>query len=298
MLEQTYLKKTKFVSFGKVKGSTDLCQKLQWADENMAPKPVVMKNIGENGEKCALIWDKHHYSDLTTANTFFATKRLWRKHRNQDVYRVWDFQLDFECNVFIPKSILKELVFLPFTALEDGRPCCFEGDPFHDIKETSNSFFITNNDGIAAEETKVVENNYSSDEGSPIPPPRPYNLSRKKIDFTMEDLQNDVEDENGDNSFEGQALPSTSSMKCQPKRNCKIKQNLVVNQETETPKDGSDYDKSIGEEQGKSSSESDSDWYDYPEDNNYVVQYCSSPERPFSSRDQYHSGEEMENWNE
>lgn len=157
MLEQTYLKKTKFVSFGKVKGSTDLCQKLQCADENMAPKPVVMKNIGENGEKCALIWDKHHYSDLTTANTFFATKRLWRKHRNQDVYRVWDFQLDFECNVFIPKSILKELVFLPFTALEDGRPCCFEGDPFHDVKETSNSFFIINNDGIAAEETKVVE---------------------------------------------------------------------------------------------------------------------------------------------
>ena len=57
MLEQTYLKKTKFVSFGKVKGSTDLCQKLQHADEKMAPKPVVMKNIDVNGEKCVLLLD-------------------------------------------------------------------------------------------------------------------------------------------------------------------------------------------------------------------------------------------------
>ena len=57
LLEQTYLKKTQFVSYGKVKGCADLCQKMQHADENMAPKPVVMKNIDVNGEKCVLLLD-------------------------------------------------------------------------------------------------------------------------------------------------------------------------------------------------------------------------------------------------
>ena len=76
MLEQTYLKKTQFVSFGTVKGCTDLCQKLQHANENMAPNPVVMENIDENGEKCVLLWDEDHYADLTTANVFFAPSWL------------------------------------------------------------------------------------------------------------------------------------------------------------------------------------------------------------------------------
>ena len=110
------------------------------------------------------------------------------------------------------------------------------------------------NDGILAEETQV-DHDHISNEGSPIPPPRPYNLLRKKINFTMADLQNDVENDNGDDSFEVHSLPSTSSMKCQPQRNCKIKQNLVLYQASETS-DESDCDNS--EEQGSSSFESDS----------------------------------------
>ena len=117
-------------------------------------------------------------------------------------------------------------------------------------------YLDSNNDGILAEETQV-DHDHISDEGSPIPPPRPYNLLRKKINFTMADLQNDVENDNGDDSFEAQPLPSTSSMKCQPQRNCKIKQNLVLYQASETS-DESDCDKSISEEQESSSFESDS----------------------------------------
>ena len=111
-----------------------------------------------------------------------------------------------------------------------------------------------NNDGILAEETQL-DHDYISNEGSPIPPPRPYNLLRKKINFTMADLQNDVENDNGDDSFEAQALPSTLSMKCQPQRNCKTKQNLVLYQASETS-DESDCDSS--EEQDSSSFVSDS----------------------------------------
>ena len=191
-----------------------------------------------------------YYSDLTTANTFFATKRLWRRYRNKDVYRTWNFQWDN--HTFIPKQFLRELIFLPFTALEDWRPCCFEGNPKDECGTTIASFFSINNNGILAEAKLVVEKNHSSYEVSPIPPPRPYSLSRKKINFTMEYLQNDVENKNGDISFEGQGLPSTSS-KVQPKRNCRIKQNLVVHQECETSDDESDCDK-IGEEQEESSS--------------------------------------------
>ena len=57
-------------------------------------------------------------------------------------------------------SVLKEKIFLPFAALQDGRPCCFEGDPYDNINETSKSFFKIRT-AIAVEKSQVVSQTWS-----------------------------------------------------------------------------------------------------------------------------------------
>ena len=63
------------------------------------------------------------------------------------------------------------------------------------------------------------------DQMSPIPNIKPYSLKRSKINFTMDDLENDQDE---DEDYEISAIPSTS--KSQPKRSCRSKQSLVPNQ--------------------------------------------------------------------
>ena len=55
---------------------------------------------------------------------------------------------------------MKEQVFLPFAALEYGRPCCLEGDPMDDIEPVKKSFFnISENITTSHEITHGVTGN-------------------------------------------------------------------------------------------------------------------------------------------
>ena len=84
-----------------------------------------------------------------------------------------------------------------------------------------------------------------------------YNYKRSKIDFTMKDLENDLDEED---DFEVNAAPTTSSLRSNPKRSSANKKIIIDTSD--------DVENSIDEEnQLNITSESNSDWYDYPESN-------------------------------
>ena len=116
------------VSFGEVEGITNISAKLQDVDEDKAPKPEVMEDCihlraCDSERKNVTV-----YRRLKTSHIFFAAKQQWKKHRNYPIYARSDFQ--FHGWNFLPMRYLKERVLLPFTALEDRRPCWFLGCPF------------------------------------------------------------------------------------------------------------------------------------------------------------------------
>ena len=70
--------------------------------------------------------------------------------RKYKVWKAWEFPS--KDSSFTPSTILKESVFLPFAALEHGRSCCFDNDPYDDTEPVKSSFFdITENDEKAKE---------------------------------------------------------------------------------------------------------------------------------------------------
>ena len=141
-LKDDIKKNLQLVSLGPVQdGITDISANIHLVNGNGANPVQLMYIDDEKGHRdpCVLIWNKEYLQELTTANLFFAIKEQWKKHRNYDVYTTWNFQYH-GCS-FLPKSVVKEQVFLPFAALEYGRPCCLEGDPMDNIEPVKKSFF-------------------------------------------------------------------------------------------------------------------------------------------------------------
>lgn len=250
-----YIKK-ELVSFGDVDGITNIIARQQFVDENEAPKPAVMRSFdADAGDRCLILWGFQlgpETRDLTTANVFFSAKEQWRKKRNYRVYTSWDSK--YHKWNYIPTDFLKEQVFLPFCALEDRKPCEFRGDPDDDDQDVA----------TISKKLKEVPQKINAD-SSPVLPNKPYTFARCKVNFTMADLENPSSDDE-DEDFENNVIPSTSAMRSQPKRSCKTDQNLAIDHSIATDDEEID-EKSMSQEQNEqiSDSESNSDWYDYPD---------------------------------
>lgn len=87
-----------------------------------------------------------------------------------------------------------------------------------------------------------------------------YTYQRSKINFTMKDLENDLEE---DDDFEINGVPNTFSLRSQPKRGFTIEKNWAPDHN-----DTSDEENSNDQEEGDGT-DSNSNWYNYPESSNY-----------------------------
>ena len=124
----------------------------------------------------------------------------------------------------------------------------------------SRNYYFTLDVRICLTLSILINNSGETKLGSPNPITRPYSFAKSKINFTMKDLENDLEE---DDDYEISSIPITSSIKSLPKRVCKNEQNLDIG-----PNDSSNIENSDNEEeQLDKDSESNSDWYDYPESN-------------------------------
>merc|ERR1711902_465571 len=97
-----------------------------------------------------------------------------------------------------------------------------------------------------------------TDTSSPIQQKKPYSDGRSRVTFTMEDLEHSESDD--DQVFEKIIKPSISS-RSQPKRSCKIGQNLAF---SHCADENSSYQDHCEKESTQIlDSGSNSDWYEY-----------------------------------
>ena len=88
----------------------------------------------------------------------------------------------------------------------------------------SRNYYFTLDVRICLTLSILINNSGETKLGSPNPITRPYSFAKSKINFTMKDLENDLEE---DDDYEINLVPRTYSMKSQPKRICKNEQNLA-----------------------------------------------------------------------
>ena len=239
----TLKKRVMLLSFEEIDGIKNISSDLQNINESKAPKPLRAHLRNDN---CLFIWRRFEKStgnpDVTEKNNihlFFQTKEQWRRKRNEDVFTLWDFP--FQGDECLPKAIMAEKIFAPFAAIEGRRLVEFENDPQEDMEEENEKSALKYTDAgnICYIETSCHP---AKDFSNSIPPfeatRKPYDFSRPKITFTMEDLENSDED---NDTYEKITNIAQCSNRCQPSRTCKI------NQSNETDPDEESNDESMEE---------------------------------------------------
>ena len=200
------------LSFGQVEGCRDISAMLKQVDIDKTLKPVKV----QIKDPCLIFMNLNvSWPTLCSQKEVFnATKKELTFNSKFDVFN--SFKEDLKGN---PKGLYLPLtrnIYLLFAALQDRKTFILQNtfDVSIATQEAFQSVDLSCQKNVldAKSPTSLVK--------------KPYDYSRPKITFTMEDLEHE---EDNDSYEANVGIPGTSQ-RFQPKRGCKNMQNLKVNQ--------------------------------------------------------------------